>query len=354
MSRNSWGAPGRAVAPAWPAEYKFMFPHMATSPSETPPQSEYGAETSRSSRASRRCASARACTSATPERGLHHLVFEVVDNSIDEALAGFCNEIDVTIHVDNSVTVEDDGRGIPVDIHTDRGHVRRRGRADQAPRGRQVRQGRLQGLRRPARRRRRRVNALSEWLEVEVRRDGKVYQQQLRARQADAPLKEIGVTDKRGTKITFKPDPEIFETTRIQLRHPCERLRELAFLNRGIAITIDDERDAARSTSSLRGRHRRSSSSTSTRTRQPIHDEVIYLQRRAATSVERRGRDAVERRLQRERLRLRQQHQHHRGRHAPLGFTHRAHPRDQQVREGERPAQEGRRDACRATTCARA
>ena len=133
----------------------------------------------------------------TAERGLHHLVFEVVDNSIDEALAGFCDEHRGHAFTSTArVTVEDDGRGIPVDMHADGRRLRRRGRADQAARRRQVRQRRVQGLRRPARRRRLGgERALRVRSTVEIRRDGKVYAQRYQRGKPEAPLAEVGTTD---------------------------------------------------------------------------------------------------------------------------------------------------------------
>ena len=179
---------------------------------------------------------------STGPSGLHHLVYEVVDNSIDEALAGFCDQVNVTIHIDGSVTVIDNGRGIPVDQHAER-QVGGRSRADGAARRRQVRQRQLQGVGRPARRRRlggqRAVrNARSRNL---AQRPG--LSAELRARHADGELEVTGTTKRRGTKVTFKPDTEIFETTVFSFDTLAQRLRELAFLNGGIVITLDDERD---------------------------------------------------------------------------------------------------------------
>lgn len=180
----------------------------------------------------------------TGARGLHHCVYEVVDNSIDEALAGFAKKIGVTVHVDNSITVEDDGRGIPTGIHSGAGisavevvmtKLHAGGKFNEEGSAYKV-SGGLHGVGAAV------VNALSESLIVEVRQNGKVFKQSYKRGTPLSPLKEVGVTTKRGTLTTFKPDPEIFETIEYSIDTLANRLRELAFLNSGLHIALSDER----------------------------------------------------------------------------------------------------------------
>ncbi len=179
---------------------------------------------------------------STGPSGLHHLVYEVVDNSVDEALAGFCTEIKIAIHIDNSVTVEDDGRGIPTDMHPTEKVSAAEVALTKLHAGGKFENsaykvsGGLHGVGVSC------VNALSETLNLEIWRDGKVWTQDYKRGVPVAPLKSVGKTTKRGTKVTFKPDAKIFETTEYSFDTISQRLREVAFLNKGIKIIIHDER----------------------------------------------------------------------------------------------------------------
>ena len=181
---------------------------------------------------------------STSERGLHHLVYEIVDNAVDEALAGFCTHIQVTINKDNSITVKDDGRGIPVDINEKAGipavevvftilHA-----GGKFGGGGYKVSGGLHGVGASV------VNALSNWVEVEIKREGKIFKQRYERGKTMYPLKEIGTCDasETGTKVTFLPDDTIFETTVFDFKTLKVRLRETAFLTKGLRITLTDTR----------------------------------------------------------------------------------------------------------------
>lgn len=246
----------------------------------TTPQTEYGADsiTVLEGRDAVRKRPAMYIGS-TSEIGLHHLVYEVVDNSVDEALAGHCDTIEVVIHIDNSITVIDNGRGIPVEIHKQEGRsaaevvltvLHAGGKFDSNS---YKVSGGLHGVGVSC------VNFLSEFLKLEIWRDGKTYEQEYQVGIPVAPIAQTGTTSRRGTKITFKPDGDIFETTTYSFEKLSERLREKAFLNKGIRIFIKDEREAEEKSHEFyyKGgiaefvKHLNKNKS-------PLHDEPLYFE----------------------------------------------------------------------------
>jgi DNA gyrase subunit B len=219
---------------------------------------------------------------STGETGLHHLVWEVVDNSVDEALAGFCDEINVAVHEDNSVTVIDNGRGIPVDMHE----------TEKKPAAEVVMtvlhaggkfdsdsykvSGGLHGVGVSV------VNALSDWLDLEICRDGHVYEQSYKCGIPTTKLKDAGKTRRTGTKVTFHPDSTIFDTIQFSYDLMAQRLRELAFLNKGLKITLEDERSDKKTEFRFTGgisefvKHLNKGKST-------LHDSPIYIEAKRDT-----------------------------------------------------------------------
>lgn len=215
------------------------------------------------------------------ERGLHHLVYEVVDNSIDEAMAGYAKDITVTIHKDNSISVTDDGRGIPVDIHEKEGLsalelvMTRLGAGGKFDKDSYKVSGGLHGVGVSC------VNALSAKCTVEVHRDGKVYQQEYKAGKAVASVKETGTTDKTGTVTQFWPDGTIFTLLEYKYDTLASRLRELAYLNRGVKISLTDLRDDENAEPSTEVFHSEGGLSEFVqylnRSKEALHDEPIYI-----------------------------------------------------------------------------
>ncbi len=214
---------------------------------------------------------------STGEMGLHHLVWEVVDNSVDEALAGFCDEINVVVHEDNSITVTDNGRGVPTDMHA----------TEKKPAAEVVMtvlhaggkfdtdtykvSGGLHGVGVSV------VNALSDWLDLEIWRDGKVFEQSYEKGRPTSKLEVTGKTRKTGTKITFHPDPEIFGEHLYSYDVLAQRLRELAFLNKGLKITLADERNDKSAEFRFTGGIVEFVKYMN-RGKQPLHDSPIYME----------------------------------------------------------------------------
>ncbi len=216
---------------------------------------------------------------STGPRGLHHLVYEIVDNSIDEALAGFCDEIKVTIHADNSITVEDNGRGMPVDNHPKMGipaveviHTVLHAGGKFGGGGYKV-SGGLHGVGASV------VNALSTRMEVEIKRNGRIYKQEYAKGKTVTPLKEVGNARKTGSKSTFWPDPEIFDETEYDYETLERRLREMAFLNKGIKITLKDEREGKKQeeTFHYEGGLKEFVKHLNTN-KEPLHQDIIYFE----------------------------------------------------------------------------
>ena len=216
---------------------------------------------------------------STGSKGLHHLVYEVVDNSIDEALAGYCKTINVTIQADNSIMVEDDGRGMPVDIHPKMGipaveviHTVLHAGGKFGGGGYKV-SGGLHGVGASV------VNALSTHMEVEIKRNGKIYKQCYEKGKTATKLEVIGESKKTGSKTTFWPDGEIFETTIFDFSILEHRLREMAFLNKGIKIVFKDEREGQKRSETFHYEGGiKEFVKFQNKNKTPLHEDVIYFE----------------------------------------------------------------------------
>ena len=286
---------------------------------------------------------------STGPRGLHHLVYEVVDNSVDEALAGYCDKIRLTIHPDNAVTVTDNGRGIPVDEHPEEKKataevvltVLHAGGKFGEGGGYKV-SGGLHGVGVSV------VNALSERLHLEIHRDGHKWTQDYERGVPQADLKRGDKIKGTGTTITFVPDSDVFETIEFDYQTLAERMRETAFLTRGLEISLVDERGAGEKDTFLyRGgivdfvKHLNENKDS-------LHRKPVFFEQRDRGRPG-RGRDAVELVLPGVGVLVREQHQHPRGRLAPVGLPLGADPDPERLRpqqghpEGEGREPHGRR-----------
>ncbi len=294
----------------------------------------------------------------TTARGLHHLVYEIVDNAIDERMAGRCNNVQIKLNTDGSISIIDDGSGIPVGPYPSK-NPQLRGRptveiiltvlhaGGKFDHDAYKVSGGLHGVGASV------VNALCEYLEVEVARDGKLYAMSFERGKVSEELHVIGESKKTGTKVTFKPDHELFPDTTFRYDTLSGRLRELAYLNPGLTVTLEDD-----STQRSQTYHYPEGIGAFIKDinegKNVLHEVPVYFKvEDPEQSLVCRSRHAVQRFVQRNTAQLRQQHQHHRRRHAPVRLQDRPDPHASTPTPQQQHAQ-GRSHAPPATTCAKA